>query len=170
MEVEELKREVKSIDQVKSHKQDVKHKTKSRPARKKKDFFKNCKFCGGSHKRGECPAFGQKCRSCRSTNHFAKCCPKAKKVQQLECESSTESLVSSDDDFYVGLITANQPKNNESDYDDLHSLIESDDENYDFDDQPHVDFVHSTSDVSNSVQEDNNTSSDESESYSNGSH
>ena len=159
LEAEELRREVKSIDQVKSHTQDVKHKTKSKPARKKKDFFKNCKFCGGSHERGECPAFGQKCKSCRSMNHFAKYCPKAKKVQQIECESSTESLVSSDDDFYVGLITANQPENNESDYDDLHSLIDSDDEsdneNDDFDDQPDVDFVHSTSDISNSVQEDN---------------
>ena len=115
-----------------------------------------------------------KCKSCRSMNHLAKCRPKAKKVQQIECESSTESLVSSDDDFYVGLITANQPENNESDYDDLYSLIdsddESDDENDDFDDQPDVDFVHSTSDVSNFVQEDNNTSSDESESYSNGTH
>ena len=80
LEEEELRHEVKSIDQVKSHKQDVKHKTKSRPARKKKDFFKNCKFCGGSHKRGECPAFGQKCKSCRSMKHFAKCCPKVKKV------------------------------------------------------------------------------------------
>ena len=47
---------------------------------------------------------------------------------------------------------------------------ESDHENDDFDDQPYIDFVHSTSDVSNSVQEDNNTSSDESESYSNGTH
>ena len=56
LEAEKLKREVKFIDQVKSHKQDVKHKTKSRPAGKKKDFFKNYKFCGGSHKRGECPA------------------------------------------------------------------------------------------------------------------
>ena len=54
-----LKREVKSIDQVKSHKQDVKHKTKSRPARKKKDFFKNCKFCGGSHKRESVPPFAK---------------------------------------------------------------------------------------------------------------
>ena len=93
-------------------------------------------------------------------------------VQQIECESSTESLVSSDDDFYVGLITANQPENNESDYDDLHSLIdsddESDDENDDFDNQ--IDFVHSTSDVSNFVQKDNNTSSDESESYSDRTH
>ena len=174
LEVEELKREIKSIDQVKSHKQDVKHKTKSRPSRNKNVFFKNCKFCGGSHKCGECPAFGQKCKSCHGMNHFAKCCPKAKKVQQIECESSTESLVSSDDDFYVGLITANQAENNESDYDDLHSLIdsdnESDDENDDFDDQPDVDFVDSTSDVSNSVQEDNNTSSDESESHSDGTH
>ena len=104
----------------------------------------------------KCPTFGPKCKSCHSMNHFAKCCPKAKKVQQIECESSTESLVSSDDDFYVGLITADQPKNNESDYD-LHSLIDSDDEsdeeNDGFDDQPDVDFVHSNSDVSNFVQE-----------------
>ena len=95
-------------------------------------------------------------------------------VQQIECESSTESLVSSDDDFYVGLTTANQPENNESDYDDFHSLIdsddESDDENDDFDDQPDIDFVHSTSDVSNFVKEDNNTSSGESECYSDGTH
>ena len=53
LEVEELKHEVKFVDQVKPHKQDVKHKAKSKPVRKKKDFFKNCKFCGGSHKRGE---------------------------------------------------------------------------------------------------------------------
>ena len=70
------------------------------------------------------------------------------------------------------MITANQTENNESDYDDLHSLIdsdnESDDENDDFDDQPDFDFVDSTSDVSNSVQEDHNTSSDESESHSDG--
>ena len=56
----------------------------------------------------------------------------------------------------------------------MHSLIDSDDEsdgeNDDFDYQPDVDFVHSTSDVSNFVQEDNNTSADESESCSNGTH
>ena len=55
LEVEELKHEVKSIDQVKSHKQDVKHKTKSRPAKKKKDFFKNCKFCGSFINVGSVP-------------------------------------------------------------------------------------------------------------------
>ena len=97
---------------------------------------------------------------------------KAKKVQQIECESSTESLVSSDDDFYVGLITVNQAENKESDYDDLHSLTDSDDEsdneNDDFEDQPDVDFVDSTTGVSNSVQKDNNTSSVESESRSDG--
>ena len=56
----------------------------------------------------------------------------------------------------------------------MHSLIDSDDEsadeNDDLDDQPDIDFVHSTSEVSNFVQEDNNTSSDESESYSDGTH
>ena len=45
---------------------------------------------------------------------------------------------------------------------------ESDDENDDFKDQPDVDFVDNTFGVSNSVQEDNNTSSDESESHSDG--
>ena len=96
-------------------------------------------------------------------NHFAKCCPKAKKGQQIECECSTESLVSSDYDFYVGLITVNQAENNESDYDDLHSLIDSEDEsdyeNDDSEDQPDVDFVDNTTGVFSSVQEDNNTSS-----------
>ena len=148
------------------------HKVTSKLATKKKNFAKNCKFCGGPHKRGEYPAFGQKCKTCRNMNHFAKCCPKAKKVQQIECESSTESLVSSDDDFYVGLITVNQAENKESDYDDLHSLTDSDDEsdneNDDFEDQPDVDFVDSTTGVSNSVQKDNNTSSVESESRSDG--
>ena len=65
------------------------------------------------------------------------------------------------------MITINQAENNDFDYDDLHYLIDSDDESDDgndhFEDQPDVDFVDSITGVSNSVQENNNISSVESE-------
>ena len=59
------------------------------------------------------------------------------------------------------MITGNQAENNDFDYDALHSLINSDDESDEGND--------SITGVSNSVQEDNNTSSVESESLSDGS-
>jgi hypothetical protein len=34
----------------------------------------NCKFCGGSHAKGKCPAFGKKCSNCQKRNHFAAVC------------------------------------------------------------------------------------------------
>ena len=34
----------------------------------------DCRFCGGTHKRGMCPAFGKSCRACGKQNHFAKVC------------------------------------------------------------------------------------------------
>ena len=34
----------------------------------------NCKFCGGSHKRGNCLAYGKGCYNCHKKNHFSKLC------------------------------------------------------------------------------------------------
>lgn len=34
----------------------------------------DCKFCGLSHKRRECPAYGKTCNSCSKPNHFASVC------------------------------------------------------------------------------------------------
>ncbi|CAB4040204.1 Hypothetical predicted protein [Paramuricea clavata] len=35
------------------------------------DVIKKCKFCNGSHQRGNCPAYGKRCRTCNHTG--AKC-------------------------------------------------------------------------------------------------
>ena len=34
----------------------------------------NCKYCGKSHSRGNCPAYGKKCQKCRKENHFKSVC------------------------------------------------------------------------------------------------
>ena len=49
---------------------------------KPKRFFKkpaqpttsNCKYCGNTHPRRKCPAFGTKCQLCGKYNHFAAVC------------------------------------------------------------------------------------------------
>ena len=38
----------------------------------------NCSFCGKTHDRGKCPAWGRKCRVCQGLNHFAAKCRKLK--------------------------------------------------------------------------------------------
>ena len=35
--------------------------------------YSDCKFCGHSHNKGECPAFGKRCNSC-GKNHFKSKC------------------------------------------------------------------------------------------------
>ena len=58
-----------------------------------------CKFCGYSHARRQCPAYGQSCNICGKQNHFAKVCKskdkKGKEVKQnavyAECQSGSES-------------------------------------------------------------------------------
>ena len=36
--------------------------------------IRNCKYCGKSHNRGNCPAFGKKCQKCGKENHFKSVC------------------------------------------------------------------------------------------------
>ena len=98
----QLESEKKSIDA-------VKHNTKSKSNQStlsKPNFFKNCKFCAGSHNRGSCPAYSRKCKLCNETGHFAKCCPKnsVNVVEQNEDYSS-------DSDFEVSTITATKAEN-----------------------------------------------------------
>ena len=37
-------------------------------------LFSNCKYCGKSHSRGNCPAYGKKCQKCGKENHFKSVC------------------------------------------------------------------------------------------------
>ena len=55
----------------------IKHKSKKglKPAeRKPARIIKNSKYCGGSHLRAKCPAYGKNCNVCFKNNHFAKVC------------------------------------------------------------------------------------------------
>jgi hypothetical protein len=36
--------------------------------------IKSCRFCGGQHPRGKCPAYGKSCAKCGALNHFSKVC------------------------------------------------------------------------------------------------
>ena len=35
---------------------------------------KNCDYCGKTHKKGQCPAFGKQCNHCRKMHHFDSVC------------------------------------------------------------------------------------------------
>ena len=58
---------------------------------------KSCKYCGKEHPRDkqQCPAYGQTCKACGGSNHFAKVCNK-KRVnrvdEQAESDTSTEYI------------------------------------------------------------------------------
>ena len=101
----QLESEKKSIDS-------LKHNTKSKSKQStlsKPSFFKNCKFCAGSHNRGSCPAYSRKCRLCNEIGHFAKCCPK-NSVNVVEQPPENEDD-GSDSDFEVSTITATKAEN-----------------------------------------------------------
>ena len=48
--------------------------------------YSNCKFCGCSHDKGECPAFGKTCNKCGGKNHFRTVC------KSKESESRHDSI------------------------------------------------------------------------------
>ena len=62
--VKELRQEVSEIDSIRH----------SKSSNKKSDRIERCRYCGGSHKRGACPAYGQTCNKCKKSNHFSKVC------------------------------------------------------------------------------------------------
>ena len=47
---------------------------------KNSQFFSDCKYCGKSHNKGKCPAYGKTCNGCGGKNHFeAKCMQKSRR-------------------------------------------------------------------------------------------
>ena len=46
--------------------------------------IKDCRFCGRSHERRNCPAFGQICAYCKKKNHFVAKCPVKTKVSAVQ--------------------------------------------------------------------------------------
>ena len=69
----------------------------------------DCKFCGGSHPQGKCPAYGKNCNKCKGKNHFAKVCRKSvdKSKQKPNDKASTSATTIMDPDhFYIGAVEA----------------------------------------------------------------
>ena len=55
----------------------------------------NCSFCGKTHDRGQCPAWGRKCRVCQGLNHFAAKCQKLKTRRDVKTVETEQYGVSS---------------------------------------------------------------------------
>jgi len=85
--------------------------SKRRNSNKSVNMIVNCKFFGGQHARGNCPACNKKCNNCSKLNHFAKCCNKKKtrKVREVNSETSDK------DEFFVGAIGAESDASFETD-------------------------------------------------------
>jgi hypothetical protein len=62
-------------------------------------------FCGRTHGRRNCPAFGKECHVCNKKNHFAKYCmsTRRKKVDALQYDSTFDD--SCDDEFFIGTVS-----------------------------------------------------------------
>ena len=51
-----------------------KFRSKSKGHGRSSSLIRNCKYCGKSHNKGNCPAFGKKCGKCGKENHFKAVC------------------------------------------------------------------------------------------------
>ena len=52
-----------------------------------------CTYCGLSHLRGKCPAYGKKCNKCLKNNHFASVCKSARTVGEHCIENNDISFL-----------------------------------------------------------------------------
>lgn len=76
-----------------------------------KNRFRNsdktkCGYCGSSHMRGKCPAFGKTCRNCQKKNHFESVCKSDKnKKMHFQCADDRERQVKHDSEAEEGQAT-----------------------------------------------------------------
>lgn len=79
-----------------------------------KDFIKDCRFCGNSHAKRRCPAYGRRCQLCKNFNHFAKVCPSKNtntvEFKQDSSESESEFLYLDTLHVNVDQVLENQSK------------------------------------------------------------
>ena len=81
-------------------------------ADKSKNIITQCKFCSGSHPRGECPAFHRTCGKCNRKGHYASCCySKNKVVKNINLQDTNQRLEHDGDGggFFLGMINHNDP-------------------------------------------------------------
>ena len=61
------------------------NKSKSKSHRRNTDYT-DCKFCGKSHDKGKCPAYGKVCNNCGCKNHFETKCQSNQSLTQTDQE------------------------------------------------------------------------------------
>ena len=61
---------------------------------KRRQKVKNCKYCGGEHEYGKCPAYKRQCNKCGKYNHFAAVC-QSKAVRKVDRVNQYHGEVSS---------------------------------------------------------------------------
>ena len=76
---------------------------------KHRQKVKNCKYCGGEHEYGKCPAYRRQCNKCGKYNHFAAVCQsksvqKLDQVEQEQREVSSSSSDVSDSEFNLSSV------------------------------------------------------------------
>ena len=86
---------------------------------KHRQKVKNCKYCGGEHEYGKCPAYGRQCNKCGKYNHFAAVCQsksvqKLDQVKQEQREVSSSSSDVSDSEFNLSSVRVEGNRNKQN--------------------------------------------------------
>ena len=75
-------------------------------SRRERETIRSCRYCGGSHRRGDCPAYGQTCKKCGRRNHFSQVCLQRNSSQRYASANIvTQSQQLSDDDSGDSIMT-----------------------------------------------------------------
>ena len=80
--------------------------TNNEKSRRERATIRSCCYCGGSHRRGDCPAYGQTCKKCGHRNHFSQACLQRNPSQRhASANIVTHSQKLSDDDSGDSILT-----------------------------------------------------------------
>ena len=99
------------VDAIKTKYKGKKQFTKSKPAYQKQSVqqsssktVRGCRYCGKTHGKGQCPAYGKICSSCNKRNHFASVCLSSKQIKSVCVENSSDSTDYEDNQFFIGSV------------------------------------------------------------------
>lgn len=69
---------------------------------------RECGYCGRSHAKGQCPAYGKECMECGKRNHFASVCRGRKRNTRRSAVHMLEQPSSENDDDYLMTLTLSE--------------------------------------------------------------
>ena len=66
--------------------------------------IRGCHYCGKTHSKGQCPAYGKICSSWNKKSHFASVCLSSKQIILVRIENSSDSTDYEDNQFFIGSV------------------------------------------------------------------